>query len=114
MWLCTAEAFLSVVADRESPTHLLVRGRVAGHIESVFPDAKVTISETADYRYRARLPRKAVAAVFSKMVRDITYDNFKNSVTSSSLHLAYTAIWRMMRNLQSRDNSRCIKLNQIC
>ena len=44
MWLFTSKTFLSVVADKDQPDgpKLLVRSRVQGDIEEVFPDADVT------------------------------------------------------------------------
>ena len=55
MWLFTSKSFLSVVADKENPTgdRLLVRSRIAGDIEEVFPDANVMETCNADYRFRS-------------------------------------------------------------
>ena len=43
MWLFTSKSFLSVVADKDNPQgdRLLVRSRVEGDIEEMFPDATV-------------------------------------------------------------------------
>ena len=43
MWLFTSKSFLSVVADKENPKgdRLLVRSRIAGDIEEVFPTAQM-------------------------------------------------------------------------
>ena len=41
MWICHNRAFLSVVANREDKNTLLVRARIEGNIEAVFPDAKI-------------------------------------------------------------------------
>ena len=56
MWVFLNDAALSIVAQRERPDCLLVRGRVAGDIEAVFPKAHVTVTPDADYRYRASVP----------------------------------------------------------
>ena len=55
MWLFTSKSFLSVVSDKENPTgdRLLVRSRIMGDIEEVFPDADVMETPYADYRFRA-------------------------------------------------------------
>jgi hypothetical protein len=100
MWLCTSSGFISIVADRHSTTHLLVRARVAGHIEATFPDAMVFTNDDADYRYRAVIPREKVAEVVAQSVKNIQYDNFKSSVTNHSLHDSYTSVWWLMRQLQ--------------
>ena len=102
MWICTSSAFLSVVADREHEDRLLVRARIAGHIESVFPKAKVFTSDSADYMFRSFIPRDEVAQVIAQQVKDIHYDNFKNSVKNKPLHDAYLKIWTVMVSLQER------------
>ena len=43
----------------------MVRPRLPGDIEIVFPDADVSETQSADYRYRASVPRKAVASKLS-------------------------------------------------
>ena len=55
MWLFTSKSFLSVVADKENPKgdRLLVRSRIAGDIEELFPSADVMETPYADYRFRA-------------------------------------------------------------
>jgi len=100
MWICLSGAFISVVADRGDRSRLLVRGRVAGHIETVFPKAKVFTDESADYLYRAFVARDDVAQAVNREVQGIDYDNFKSSVPSQSLHDAYLGFWRIMHKLQ--------------
>jgi len=102
MWLFTSGSFLSVVADRNSKRNLLVRARVKGHIDAVFPDAKVFTDENADYLYRAVIPRKLVAKVIAGTIGGIDYDNFKNSVGNTALHGSYLSVWGIMRNLQEK------------
>lgn len=100
MWICTNSAFLSVVHKDCKPDELLVRARMKGHIESVFPDAKVTESTHTDYRYRAILPREIVADVISAQLMYLSYSNFKNSVNNRRLHDAYGAFWGIHAKLQ--------------
>ena len=52
MWLFTSNSFVSVVADRDdtqSP-RLLVRARIKGDIDQLFPDAEVMETPLTDYR----------------------------------------------------------------
>jgi hypothetical protein len=100
MWIHLSDAFLSVVAHRHDPDMLLVRGRVQGDIERVFPDAVVTTTPDADYRFRAVLPRGVVAGALAGSVLTIEYDNFKNSVTEHDRHDAYFQSWHAMHHLQ--------------
>ena len=100
MWLCGSSYFLSVVADRGNPDRLLVRARVAGHIEAVFQEAEVFTDAGADYFYRAFIDREEVAQKLSEEVREIDYDNFKSSVPDQALESAYLGFWRIMHKLQ--------------
>lgn len=101
MWIFTNNSFLSIVAHRDKPEILLVRARRLGEIESVFPDADVFEMLSADYLYRAEIPREQVAEIMAKQIQEIDYDNFKNSVTDTARHDAYTAIWSVMYQYQS-------------
>ena len=101
MWICLNNAFLSVVQDRDDPETLLVRARVVGHIQQVFPEAKVFTDPKADYLYRAFIGRKAVAQAVAASIEDIDYDNFKDSVDDDQLHVAYMKVWSTMEKLQA-------------
>jgi hypothetical protein len=105
MWIFLNDAFLSIVADRDDKTHLLVRARVAGDIERVFPDATVSHTPRADYAYRASLPRKVVAQVIAGRVEEIAYQNFKNSVRDHARHDAYMSVWGVMHRYQAHERA---------
>jgi hypothetical protein len=100
MWVCLNNAFLSVVHKECAKNELLVRARCPGHIEAVFPDAKVTESTNTDYRYRAVIKRADVAEAIGAAVYGINYPNFKNSVKDDPLHRAYAAFWNVHARLQ--------------
>lgn len=100
MWICTSSSFISVVASRDTPNLLLVRARVKGHIERVFPTAKTFTDADADYRYRAFIDRTEVAKVVADRLLAIDYDNFKDSVEDDQLHVAYLKVWGVMEKLQ--------------
>lgn len=101
MWFCMNDAFLSVVENRDDPNTLLVRARVKGHIERVFPAAKTFVKRTADYPHRALVSRGTVAQVMADRITEIDYDNFKDSVPENSLHDAYSRVWGVMRGIQN-------------
>ncbi len=105
MWLCTSSAFLSIVADRYNPDRLLVRARMSGHIEAVFPEAEVFTDDRADYFFRAFISRDEVASVISNEIRGIDYDNFKSSVPDDALHDAYMGFWEIMHDLQETSSA---------
>ena len=102
MWLCMNNSFLSIVANRDKKDELLVRARLAGHIEAVFPKAKVFSKVGSDYEFRAFIPREEVAQVIAKNITAIKYDNFKSSVKSKALHDVYLKMWSLMHQLQER------------
>lgn len=106
MWLCLNRSFISVVADRNDPGRLLVRARVAGHIEALFPNAAVFKDHRADYSYRAFIDREQVAQQIGLEMLGIEYDNFKSSVADQALHDAYLGFWRIMHKLQDSYRKR--------
>ena len=112
MWLFTSKSFLSVVADKENPKgdRLLVRSRIAGDIEEVFPDANVMETCNADYRFRAWVSREKVNKAISEYVQNLNYINFKNSVEDQDRIRPLMRVWSTMYehqeaqlNARSRD-----------
>jgi hypothetical protein len=61
MWIFLPDSFISVVQKPGDTDLLTVRARIAGDIERVFPDAQVQANQGTDYKYRAKVPREAVA-----------------------------------------------------
>ena len=86
MWIALNNSFLSIVENRKNSSELLVRARVKGDIEKVFPEAE-TFEDL-----------KAVAY----QVSEINYDNFKNSISKDEYqrHDAYLKVWGNLRTLQ--------------
>ncbi|MFN2317393.1 MAG: hypothetical protein ABR551_11870 [Gemmatimonadales bacterium] len=100
MWICLNDSFLSIVAHRDEPDSLLVRARLEGHLEAIFPGVDVARTPDADFAFRAVVPREVVAEAIRRRVADIAYPNFKASVHSQALHDAYMAFWTVMHSLQ--------------
>lgn len=101
MWIFMSESFVSLVTDRDDPNKLLVRARVEGHIEAIFPKANVVQLEDSDYRFRARVERKTVQKAIAKQLESFQYENFKSSVREPTYHEACMKVWSTMHNLQS-------------
>lgn len=108
MWVMLNNSFLSIV-DPEADYHgkggpvgdkLLVRARLAGDIEAVFPGAAVKETPERDYRFRAMIDRGEVAEAMAQKVRGIHYSNFKGSVKDHARHDAYADVWGIMYRLQ--------------
>lgn len=106
MWVFLSNSFVSIVAERDDPAQLLVRGRRAGDIAEflgpVSQPGEFAVSETrhADYRFRAFVPREVVARAVAAHASAIDYDNFKNSVHDDRRHSAYTRVWAAMHAYQ--------------
>ena len=106
MWIFMNDAMLSIVEHRDDPAKLMVRARIAGDIERAFPEAEVSETPRADYRFRATLDRREVAAALAAAAMGIDYDNFKNSVDDSGRHHAYMGVWSVMNEEQHRRIAR--------
>lgn len=96
MWIFLNDAMLSIVEHRDDAGTLLVRARIRGDIQRVFPDAAVAENQMADYRFRANVAREAVAAALASAVHAIDYPNFKASVRETTRHDAYLNVWSAM------------------
>ena len=100
MWIQFNNAFLSIVENRSNKVELLVRARIKGDIEKIFPEANVFEDDCADYKYRAFITKAKVAARMMLKTTEINYDNFKNSVNEIARKNAYSNVWMELRKLQ--------------
>jgi hypothetical protein len=105
MYICLKDAFLSITEKYCKPDELMVRARMAGHIENVFPNAKVKCDKRYDYWYTAVLPRDEVAAVIAKRVMEIKPGSIKDAVKDPHLKEAYYTVWSTMEELQELQES---------
>lgn len=98
MWIYFPNAFLSIVAHRSKPRHLLVRARFRGDIERIFPRAKVIETPGADYAFRAEVTRNAVGQALDYHAASMEYDNVKDAVPKAERlrHDAMMDCWRSM------------------
>ena len=99
MWLFSKDNFLSIVKDRDNPNRLLVRGRLQGDIEAMFPEAEVIEGAGSDYKFRAFVDRTAVLKAVADTVSNLDYTNFKNANAKNRQgHLM--GVWQVMRDEQ--------------
>ncbi len=103
MWIVLNKSFLSVVENRNNNKELLVRSRVKGDIEKVFPNSSVFEDNNADYKYRSYLDREEVAYNISQELKNINYDNFKKSVSKEDrLRInTYMDVWSALYKMQN-------------
>jgi hypothetical protein len=88
---------------KNTKKYLLVRARIKGDIEAVFPNVKVIVTSKKDYRFRSYIKRVEVEAAISDRLKNIDYENFKNSVPESNpniRHDAYNRIWAVLYGVQ--------------
>ena len=103
MWVFLNNSFLSIVENRNNKEELLVRSRVRGDIDKIFPDSNIFEMENSDYKYRSYIKKTEVSEKIREIVTNINYDNFKNSISKSEdqRHSSYLNVWNEMRKLQS-------------
>ena len=102
MWIFTSKSFISIVQKPGDTDQLTVRARIKGDIEQLFPDAKVEANKGTDYKYRAKLPRAAVAQALHDQVMAVNYPNFKSTVKERKRHDGYMGTWSTMNAVQDR------------
>ena len=100
MWIQFNNAFLSIVENRDNKLELLVRARIKGDIEKIFPEADVFEDDSADYKYRAFISKAKVAARMMLKMTEINYDNFKNSVKEIARKMRIAMSGMELRKLQ--------------
>ncbi len=104
MWLCLNDGFLSVVADKDDPTRLLVRARRKQDLLNVCgKDVEVLENAGSDYRWRTFADRKAFSVLVAARIDRIDYTNFKNSVAGHDLHDMYMDFWSRHHRYQEKD-----------
>lgn len=106
MWLMTTFGFFSIVR-KPGETDLTVRARVRSDLEALekyyLPShGPITAGGGTDYRYRARVAPGALAAAVARMVEDIDYANFKDTVDTRQgperAHV-YGEVWNALHRL---------------
>jgi hypothetical protein len=101
MWIFTNKGFISVVEDKKDKNRMLVRARGKGHIDAIFPGAKVLKDAGTDYQYRTFLPRSEVVRVLAREINGIDYPNYKDSIpqddaSGRKYHKACENVWFLM------------------
>jgi hypothetical protein len=103
MWVFINDTFLSIVQSENSES-LLVRARIKGDIEHLFPGSIVEESDDRDYRFRAVVPRDQVKEAMSLEIDRITYHNFKDSIPAHEYgrKRVYSNVWATMSTWQEQ------------
>ncbi len=102
MLIFTRNAFVSIVDHPQDNRFLVVRGRISGDVEALFPEAEVFERPGADFRFQATVPRDRVANRIATVVKDVHYDAFESAVEDSDRRQAYLQVWSAMYEEQAR------------
>jgi len=102
MLIFTRNAFISIVDHPQDDRFLVIRARIAGDIEAVFPEAEVFERPGADYRFQANVARERVSQRIASQVKDIHYEAFESSVEDGDRRQAYIQVWSAMYEEQAR------------
>jgi hypothetical protein len=112
MWLITTVGFFSIVR-KQGETDLTVRARARTDLEALAKRYLPSLGQIidgggTDYPYRARVASKPFADAVARMVLDVDYANFKNTVAARQgqdrAHV-YGDVWDDLRKLTPRADS---------
>jgi hypothetical protein len=111
MWLITTAGFYSIV-QKPGEKDLTIRSRVRKDLEALrdkyLPNlGEIVRNENTDYRYRAKVSPEKFAEAAAQMVRDIDYDNFKNTVAQVQGHRRshiYSGVWEDLLALKQEEH----------
>jgi hypothetical protein len=107
MWLMTNFGFFSIVQKKDADI-LAVRARARNDLETLKERYIPTLGHIlkgggTDYQYRATVSREDMAEALGKIIMDIDYDNFKNSVAEKQGRKRarlYEEVWGILLDLQ--------------
>jgi hypothetical protein len=101
MWIFTKQGFISIKQHKDDLDKLLIRARVKGDLEKMFPGCKVIANVGTHYKFRTTVDRTAVASQIANAVLDIDYtEGFKTSVDYSRRYPFYLRIWEELCDMQ--------------
>jgi len=107
MWLVTNFGFFSVV-QKKGDDILTVRARVRSDLEALKEKYIPTLGNIlegkgTDYKHRAKVSREDLAKAMQKIIMDIDYSNFKDSVAEQQGYKRasiYGEVWGDLMRLQ--------------
>ena len=103
MWIMMNDSMLSIVRHTKLPGMMLVRARLTGDIERVFPHGSRSWTVAAPTTGSGpRFPKRKSLNAVSRRLLNISYPNFKASVRDSKRHDAYMDVWSTMHTMQEQ------------
>jgi hypothetical protein len=103
MWIYTKRGFYSIVQDRRDDRLLIVRARVRGDLETLFPRAPIQEGDRSDYRFRCWAWRSQAIPAIAKEIENIDYPSYKDAIVDPERRgHSYFNVWAEMAALQER------------
>lgn len=110
MWVFTTVGFFSVVEKFDNPKTLVVRARVRTDLDELrkqfIPKLGITrATKGTDYPYRATCSRSVFSNGLKRIVKALTYKNFKSEVRKThglEREHMYHQIWSVMYNAEKK------------
>lgn len=101
MWVFTVRGFFSIIKYDDNKS-FVVRSRVKGDIEAVWPNARVHHLPERDYAFRALVPRWEVADAIDLAIQNIDYTNFKQAAFAVDHRRSeyYGMVWAILADMQ--------------
>lgn len=111
MWIFIARAGFFSIVKGDTPDMLRVRARAPADLDRLRSYYVPTLTPTdhtprRDYGWRAACSKRAFGEAMSKVVNDITFDNFKDRVAvelGNERARVCGRVWSVMRTLQDAD-----------
>jgi len=108
MWVLTTNGFYSAVQHNEKPDILLVRARCKEDLIALKKKymrnlGEITYISNADYPYRAEVSKNQFAEGMRRIIKDITYGNFKSEVArvqGSKRASIYHSVWSVLQRIE--------------
>jgi hypothetical protein len=110
MWIFMPDAFVSISEHAEDSRLLMVRARILGDIERIFPEAQVMETPLDDYRFRASLSRERVSHVIANRVMHMSYLSVSGSIEDQDRWTTYVSVLTAMQEEQQRRTDRNLDL----
>ncbi len=102
MLIFTRNSFLSIVDHAQDDRFVVVRGRIPGDIEAIFPEAEVFERPGADFKYQATIARDRASLRIGHLVKEIHYESFESTIEDPERRQAYIQVWSAMYEEQMR------------
>lgn len=102
MWIFTSRGMLSIVEHRDDPYTVLVRARTHDHLAAFVDKLDIFTDDSADYKYRAEIPREQLESLMLSLADEVDYPNFKSSILNKEKRYSAACkdVWATMSALQ--------------